>query len=950
LKHPFRNFAANYYLINAAMVKQLLFHSLITLLFIFASLTNTVAQSFIKGTVIDKKFREPLTGAAILVEGTSTGTTANIDGNFEIRIAPGRYNLIVSYVSYNTQKLQNIVVEAGKPTIVNIEMEEASLELQSVQVVATAKTDTDLSLLRNVRSALQVVSGISSQQIGRTLDRDASEVVKRIPGVTIQDNRFIVVRGLNQRYNNVWLNNAATPSSETDVKAFSFDAIPSNMIDNLLIYKTGAAENAAEATGGFIKITTKNIPDEDFLNVEYGIGYNDATTFGNALFLPGFSTDIFGLGHLSRSLPRNYPENLNDLSGSKRDAEALKITNRWVAQPTIALPNQKLSMAYGKKWNLDGGAKLGTITSLSYNTGYSTRDNMLNYMYERFDEINNTPVYNYKYIADVYTRDVRIGLMHNWALQLVEGTRIEFKNLFNQIGIDRTSNTEGWNNNRLSNFQYFSNQYSARTTYSGQLSGNHKIQNSDDHKLDWNAGFSYANRIEPDRQNRSNKEVTPGVFQYVIPDVPSINELGRLYMKNHEFVYTLAANWEKKQKIADYISTLKAGTYHELKTRNFSERSITYRNAFGNFRDSEINALNFETLFTEPYLGAGKVLRVDEQTNVANNYAAQNMLSAFYASFTLPVGALNINAGIRAEYNRLMLQGYYNASSPVNIDNPELDFFPAINASYSLNEKMLLRIAGSRSINRPEFREVAPLTYYDFTEKNSVVGNPDLKAATVYNLDFRYEFYPTPGETVTLAAFYKKFNNPIEMVSIGAGSLFSFDNAKGAINLGVELELKKSLAFLGLEKFSINMNASLINSMVEFTDKESERNRPLQGQSPYVFNLGAYYQDDKAGISSTLMYNVTGKRILVAAQLNQGVVEIPDIWEMPRNVIDFSFNKKLAHGLELKFGIKDILAQRHLTQQVYEVEKHGKTELVTLTNKSFLTGRTFSAGISWKIK
>ncbi len=932
------------------MVKQWTLRFSFTFLFISAILICAAAQSFIRGTVFDKKFREPLTGAAILVEGTSTGTTADINGNFEIRIASGRYNLIVSYVSYNTQKLQNIVVEAGKPTILNIEMEEASLELKSVQVVATAKTDTDLSLLRNVRSALQVVSGISSQQIGRTLDRDASEVVKRVPGVTIQDNRFIVVRGLNQRYNNAWLNNAATPSSETDVKAFSFDAIPSSMIDNLLIYKTGSAENAAEATGGFIKITTKNIPDEDFLNVEYGIAYNDATTFGSALFLPGYTTDLLGLGHLSRNLPRDYPENLNDLSGNQRDVAALKIPARWVAKPTLALPNLKSSFAYGKKWQLDGGSRLGTITSLSYNSGYNTRENMQNYMYERYDDANNTPVYMYKYLADVYTRDVRIGLMHNWALQLVSGTRIEFKNMLNQISIDRTTNTAGWNNNRLSNFQYFSNQYSARTTYSGQLSGNHKIQNNDDHKLDWNAGVAYANRIEPDRQNRSTKEVSPGVYQYVIPDVPSINELGRLYMKNHEFVYTLAANWEKKQNIADFITTLKAGTYHELKTRNFAERSITYRSAFGDFSTGEINALDFETLFTEPYLGAGKIIRVDEQTNVANNYAAQNMLSAFYASFTLPIGNLNINAGLRAEYNRLMLQGYYNASSPVNIDNPELDFFPAINASYSMNDRMLLRIAGSRSINRPEFREVAPLTYYDFTEKSSVVGNPNLKVASVYNLDLRYEFYPTPGETVTLAAFYKKFNNPIEMVSIGAGSLYSFDNAKAATNLGLELEIKKSLAFLGFDKFSINMNASLINSMVEFDDIESERSRPLQGQSPYVFNLGAYYQHDKAGISSNLMYNVTGKRILVAAQINQGLVEVPDIWEMPRNVVDFSFNKKLPHGIELKFGIKDMLAQRHLTQQDYTFVKNGEIETVTLENKRYYTGRTFSAGISWKIK
>lgn len=911
--------------------------------------TTALSQSGIKGTVTDRKMREPLTGAAILVEGTTTGTTADIDGQFELKLPAGSYNLVISYVSYNTQRIANVNVTAGNTTVLNVELEEASLELQSVQVVATAKTDTDLSLLRNVRSALQVVSGISSQQIGRTLDRDASEVVKRIPGVTIQDNRFIVVRGLNQRYNNVWLNNAATPSSETDVRAFSFDAIPSNMIDNLLIYKTGSAENTAEATGGFIKISTKNIPDNDFLNIEYGIGFNDATTFQQAYFLPSHPVDWLGMGHLARDLPSDFPSNLADLRIAERDAQALRLSTHWVARPITALPSQKFSVAHGKRWILNGGNRLGTITSFNYNQGYSTRDNMLNYSYERYDAENQVPIFFNKLETDIFSRDVRIGLMHNWAFQNTQGTRIEFKNLFNQIGIDKTAEAIGWNNYRMSNFQYFSNQYSARTTYSGQLSGNHNLQNSDYHKLDWNLGFAYANRIEPDRQNWSKKEVTDGEFQFVLPDVPSINELGRLYMTNHEFVYTAAVNWEKRFRISDYQTTLKAGAYEEIKTRNFSERSITYRNAYGSLSTAEINQMNFETLFTQPHLGAGRVISLDEQTNVANNYDAQNFLTAAYATFTLPIGAFNINAGIRAEYNRLMLQGFYNASAPVRVDNPEFDLFPSLNTSFNLNPKSLLRLAFSRSINRPEFREVAPLTYYDFTEKNSVVGNPELQAASIYNLDLRYEFYPSPTETFTVAAFFKRFNNPIEMVSIGAGSFFSFDNALSATNYGLEMELKKSLQFLGLKHFSVNMNASLIHSMVQFADLESERNRPLQGQSPYVFNTGIYYQNDQAGISSNLMYHVMGRRIMVAAQLNQGVVEIPDIFELPRHVIDWSFSKKLGKSLELKLGIKDILAQKHHTQQTFVVEKNNEIQEVTLTNKLFNTGRTFSLGINWKI-
>jgi hypothetical protein len=909
------------------------------------SLLSTQAQNVIKGTIFDKKYKEPLTGAAILVEGTTNGTTADIDGNFEIRVSPGTYTLVVSYVSYKSQRLSAVVVSAGKPTVLNIEMEEAAMELESVQVVAQVKTDTDLSLLRSVRTSIQVVSGISSQQISKTLDKDASEVVKRVPGVTIQDNRFVVVRGLNQRYNNVWLNNAGTPSSETDVKAFSFDVIPSNMIDNLLIYKTGSAENPAEATGGFIKISTKNIPDQNFTTAEYSIAYNDQTTLKEANFLPGTTADLTGLGHLQRGLPSGFAADLNKLQPAQRDAQALTLSSRWLAQPITALPNQKIAMATGRKWNLDGGARLGTLTSLSYSNSYSTRSDMQNYMYERYDTQNQQPVYMYKYNADVYNRDYRIGLMHNWAYQNASGTKLEFKNLLNIAGIQNSSTSEGWNTNRLSNFRYYSSQYSSRTTYSGQLSGKHSLYGDDNNTLDWNAGIAYANRIEPDRQNWSEKEITNGVYQYVIPDVPSINELGRLFMKNHEFIYTVGSNWEKKTTLAELNPTLKAGVYGEYKTRNFSERSLTYRNAYGPYSTSQINALPFETLFTEQYLGNGKVLRIDEETNVANNYQAQNMLTAGYAQFTLPINKINITAGVRAEYNRLMLQGYYNASSPVDVDEPEFDLFPSLNSSYNLNEKTLLRLAYARSVNRPEFREIAPITYYDFTEKNSVVGNPSLKNASVQNIDLRFEFYPTPTETFTIAAFYKDFTNPIEMVSIGAGSLYSFDNAMGATNYGIELELKKSLNFIGLNNFNININTSLIKSSVEFADTESERTRALQGQSPYVVNAGLYYQNDDKGISANLMYNIMGERILVAAQLNQGTVLVPDIYEMPRHVVDFSFNKKLGKQLELKVGVKDILAQDHRTQQTYD---NGNDGSVTLTNKIYNTGRTLSLGANWK--
>ena len=934
-------------------MKQFIFSRLSFIVLALLSSLILQAQIGIEGHITDKKNKEPLTGATILIEGTLKGSTADIDGNYKFNnIAEGKYTLIISYVSYNTLRIPNVVVKKNKVTTLDIELEDAGLQLQSVQVVAQRKTDTELSMLKSVRSSVQVVNGISSQQISKTLDRDASEVVKRVPGVTIQDNRFIVVRGLNQRYNNVWLNNAATPSSETDAKSFSFDVIPSSMIDNILIYKTGSPELTSEATGGFIKIFTKNIPDENFLNVEYGIGYNDRTTLKDTYHLPGTTLDFLGLGSAARDIPAGFPANLNMSSIADRDAYALKLSNNWQAKRSTALPNQKLAVAFGKKWNRNSGAKLGTVTSLNYSNTYSTRNNMENYAYERFDPTTETPTYLYKYTANIYTTEFKIGLMHNWAYQTASGkSKFEFKNLLNQIGIDKSANTSGWNNYRQANFKYFSNQYLSRTTYSGQLSGNHKLNDQLESKLDWNVGVAYANRLEPNRQNWNMKENANGAYEYVLPTGSSINELGRLYLTNKEYVNTGAVNYEQKLKIWNLMTTLKTGGYAEYKTRNYSERSLCYKNTnSGLYSDDQINAVSFETLFTEPYLGQNKVITIDEQTNVANAYDAQNLLTAGYIALNLPVGKLNVYGGVRAEYNRLTLNGYFDANTPVKIDNPTLNLFPSINTSYNLTEKSLVRIAYASTINRPEFREVSPLVYYDFTEKNTVTGNPNLKDASIQNLDIRFENYPSPTETFSIAAFYKHFTNPIEMVSVGTGSSFSFDNALGATNYGLELEVKKSLEkMIGLKNFALSLNASYIYSQVQFANILTERNRPLQGQSPVVVNTALFYQNDKIGLSSSVMYNVMGKRILVAAQLNQGNVVVPDIYEMPRHVIDFTVDKKVGKRLVLKFGIKDILAQNFVTQQTYDYVKDGVSKSAILTNKVYNLGRTWSVGAILKL-
>ncbi|MCX6308929.1 MAG: TonB-dependent receptor, partial [Bacteroidia bacterium] len=297
------------------------------------------AQGILKGKVTDKKNNEPIIGASLMVNGTNLSVISDVDGNYLLKSIPvGTYDLTVRYISYQTLQLKGIKIEVGNPQELNIEMVPAEVELTGVQIVATRRTNTELAMLNNTKKAQLVVSGISSQQIARTLDRDAGEVVKRVPGVTIIGNRFVVVRGLNQRYNNVWLNEVSTPSSEADSRAFSFDAIPGGVIDNLLVYKTPAPEIPADFSGGFIKILTKNMPEGNQQSINLSLGHNSGSTFSAFESVSSTAADLFGLGSTARSLPSDFPDKLKFTLSSEALAGFTKAANpNWGTSNIAAL-------------------------------------------------------------------------------------------------------------------------------------------------------------------------------------------------------------------------------------------------------------------------------------------------------------------------------------------------------------------------------------------------------------------------------------------------------------------------------------------------------------------------------------------------------------------------------------------------------------------------------------
>lgn len=413
-------------------------------------------------------------------------------------------------------------------------------------------------------------------------------------------------------------------------------------------------------------------------------------------------------------------------------------------------------------------------------------------------------------------------------------------------------------------------------------------------------------------------------------------------------------------KFGSFTPSLKFGAYGEYRTRKYTTRDFIYNwNAASNtlpdgFRQNDLS----EMLSDESYFGADRLYLLEEQ-HMRNNYKGNNYLGAGYFAANIPLGKLNIYAGLRYEYDHMELitNTRDNAESPFSHNYEYSDLFPSVNTTYKINDKHQLRLSYGKTVNRPEFREVSPSVFYDFDLASDVQGNTDLKPCYIQNVDFRYEFYPSKGELISIAAFYKYFDSPIEWtytVTGGTSLVYSYMNAKRANNYGIELDIRKDLSFIGLPGFSWSFNGALIKSRVKFEEGSKEENRPMQGQSPYLVNTGIFYKNDKMQLDIALLYNRIGKRIIGVGR-SEGTtsgnetLRVPDSYEMPRDVIDLSASKKFGKHWEVKLSIRDLLAQKVYYKQFADVHySNGTSREVEQITRVYKPGRNIGVSAVYK--
>ena len=915
------------------------------IIIVFLCFTQWIAAQTgeIRGTIIEKSTGEPMPGTTVYIETLNAGTVSDLDGKYSLKVTPGTYTVRISFVSFNTVELTGVKVEAGKSAEANAVMEEAATGIEEVVITAVRRMNSEMSVIASLKAANVVMSGVSSQQITRTQDRDASEVVKRIPGISIIDNRFVIARGLAQRYNNVWINNNGIPSSEADSRAFSFDMIPSGQIENMMIVKSPAPELPADFTGGFVKITTKSTLEENSLQVSYGVNINTSTHFRDFKYAGGSATDFLGFDNGLRGLRSVVPSRRMDSRDAAlvTDVTAGGFNNNWSVHSRKPVADHRFSIMLNRFAKLKNGHKLGVMAALNYSYSYLASHDMTNARFGIYDKTNDMPVYWYKFADDQYTISSRVSGMMNLIWALSDKHRLEFRNIVNQQGRNRYTSRDGWQN--VSGYyeqELEEYNYQSRNTYTGQLSGVHNF--SEARKLDWTTGYSYANNNRPDRR-QIERDKRSGENE--------VQKMERHFIRLDENIFSGGVNYNHIFAFGTFAPELKTGIYAEFRERGYHTRYFNYK-MFRNGLPQGFETWSTLEMMRPEYYAADR-LAISDATDMTNDYSGKNLLTSGYAGINLPFGKFNVYAGVRYENNLMTLFNnvtliVVNPRDTEQIDYRQSDFFPSLNATYNINKTNLLRVAYGKSVNRQEFREVSPSAYYDFDLFSFVRGNKQLKQAYIDNYDLRYEIYPSGGEMISFALFYKKFTNPIEWTFIDSGGTytFTFENATQANNYGAELDMKKSLDFVGLPDWTLSFNGALIRSRVNFSEESMDQDRPMQGQSPYIFNTGLFYQREK--LSAGVMYNIIGKRIVGIGRSYSGTGQhidnnIPNMFEMPRHAFDLSFNYRFGKHLELSAGIRDILASPVVYRQFPEfADDSGKIQKRKQTTKEYKPGRIFS--------
>ena len=998
----------------------------------------------IKGRIVDFETSQPLPGATVGILENGQSVLSDEKGYYSFTGLPdGVYTLVISYTGYEKNVLPGVRVAGGHTTGYDVKMATGK-SLNEVVVTSGAHRikavthSTDKELIAEIRNSTGSVSGISNEQISKSADRNAAEVVKKIAGVSVVDERFIIVRGMNERYNLTYLNGNVAPSTELYDKAFAYDLLPSSVIDKILVYKSPVADMVADYGGAAIKVFTKNAMPVKHLDIGVQIAHRPGSTMTDINSYSGGKYDFLGFDDGTRKLPWFSPSYFqsNVIATGVDQQTMVKAFSPVLDYGTAhSLPDMQFFVNYYDNVKINKHVRLYDLTSVTYS--HETR------FYNNYFQTGNT--YAYPFIQPVgsaqdigqnntitnsqQTTEIgKINILENLTLKWNKSNSITWKNFFINEGRVLTTVNDQYANTlpALDTLQFgYLHQHSInlsfqqRLLYFGNLTGDHVFGKGDKHELTWNLGYTFSQQNVPDQRNSifytGQYPQSTGLLLGEPPALTStaagtntgsfndgtLGMISRVFIKLNENVYTGSLDYTFHVR-PDF--SLKAGTYQLFKTREVGRRTFLVNR--GGLQPGEqlqlpVNETVFQgwpegygvsnpntIFFRQQYLNTiwnpanfpddGSGLAIYDVTSVVDSYTASEQNNAGYLMGDWnPVGkSLTLNAGLRVEYDRQQIAGGTadpNGAGPftgIKASHPKTEALPSVNITWRPGSRFVLRTGYGRTVNRPELRELTPYNEFDYQDQQTIVGNPSLVSATIDNYDFRAEFYPRSArqnELFNVGVFYKKLQNPIEQLRNSVDAFtgpddftaITFGNAVSAQIYGMEAEIRKNLSFIPGNLFrnlSFIVNGSLVKSSTvqQTLDQQgyvrdtgvNVKGRPLQGQSPYVFNAGLYYENPAWGSKFGVSYNVSGPRIYAKSLANansryqvtgtgsgtgvdSGLFASirPDLLELPRNLLDLSLSQRIVKSLVMKFSIQNLLkapfriVEDHNYNQRYDKEQ-----------------------------
>lgn len=899
------------------------------------------ATGRIVGRVIDGGTGQGMAEAQISIVGTTIVALSGVDGRFSIASVPaGTVTVLVRRIGYAGKTVTGILLTAGQTVEQDVTLQSATVTLAATTVTASIEKGSVNTALDAQRTSKGVVNSVTAEQIAKSPDGNAAQAVQRVSGVTVQDNKFVFVRGLGERYTTSSLNGARVPSPEPEKRVVPLDMFPAGLVQSITTIKTFTPDQQGDFAGALVDIKTREFPARRAATLNIGSGYEAGATGSSLLAARTSGGEALGMVNGKRDLPPLLATagNLVNLNLSQGDKNRLVGAFRDSWTPTVKNGSPLLngSVSLGGNQSMPFGRRLGYLFSGTVSSNTDLKSDQVRALADR-GTVKGSTVEIDKFTGETAQQSILWGGLTNLSTMIGSSSRISFNGMYNRTA-DNTARVETGTFSNDATFDKITRmQYVERSVHSLQLSGDHQFGAR--HHFEWAGTASGVRRYEPDKSEfiqvlEKDTPSSAGVYRWFNGGSGgAVRTFSDLTEKSNEgsAKYALSLGPDGSQTVVT-VGGLYRSTGRDADNRAYNISGSNLTNAIRELPAEQL----FDGRYTQPNSAVFNIAPLSQ----GGTYSAHDTLIAGFAMAEVPVGSrLRIVGGARYESDRVRVDATSTLGSPVVTAKKWNDVLPSLALNYKLSETQQLRVSGSRTLARPEYRELSPIIARDVVGGDDIAGNPDLQRTNVTNADVRWEWYPNAGEVLSLGAFSKNFTNPIERVYRASSSArqIVYVNADKAEDYGIELEMRKQLDFLAqsLSPLSVFSNVTVMHSQVHLnaaaSTSQTNLNRKMVGQAPYVLNAGLTYTSRSGNSNATLLFNKVGERIDVA-----GESPLPDVIVQSRNVLDFSLRYALTSAISLRADLRNLFDAPFQTVQG------------TVTRERYLTGRTIQAGLQFR--